>query len=123
MEPRVLIVEDESLIAMLLEDLLSELGYAVAATAPTVAAALAALDAHAIDLAIVDVNLGGTVSLPVADALVERGLPFLFTTGYGQMGLPEAYAAWPVLQKPFRKRDLEEALNALQASAPDGGRS
>lgn len=115
MENRILVIEDESLIAMLLEDLLPEMGYTVESTVGTVKEALELLEQRPIDLAVVDVNLGGESSFPVADVLQRRGIPFLFTTGYGQMGLPEPYSALPVLQKPFRKKDLQAALQALQA--------
>ncbi len=113
---RVLIVEDESLVLMLLEDLLPQMGYAVAAAVGSVPEALAALESGEIDVAVVDVNLAGTPSFPIADALKSRGIPFLFTTGYGAMGLPEQYADSAVLQKPFRKRDLETALAELLAA-------
>ena len=113
MSPRVLIVEDESMLLMLLEDLLPEMGYQVAGAAGTVDDALSALERLEIDVAVVDVNLGGTESFPVADALTERGIPFLFTTGYGSLGLPERYADTGVLQKPFRRQDLETALLQL----------
>lgn len=115
MATRVLVIEDESLIAMLLEDLLVEMGYTVEGMAATVSDGLALLEQHPVELAVVDVNLGGEPSFPVADALQQRGIPFLFTTGYGQLGLPAPYSALPVLQKPFRKKDLEAALQALQA--------
>ena len=81
--PRVLIVEDEFLLVMLLEDLLPTLGYTVAGSAGSVEHALAKLDTAEVDLAVVDVNLAGEPSFPVADALRARGVPFLFTTGYG----------------------------------------
>jgi CheY-like chemotaxis protein len=114
MPDRVLIVEDESLLLMLLEDLLDDLGYEVAGTAGSVEEALASLDRLQVDLALVDVNLGGTASFPVADALTARGIPFLFTTGYGALGLPPEYAQAAVLQKPFRRLDLETALDKLR---------
>jgi CheY-like chemotaxis protein len=114
MENRVLVIEDESLIAMLLEDLLPEMGYAVDATVASVSDALALLEQRRVDLAVVDVNLGGEPSFPVADKLQAMGIPFLFTTGYGQLGLPAPYKDLPVLQKPFRKKDLQAALQALQ---------
>lgn len=118
MPARILVVEDESMIAMLLEDLLADLGYTVVSIAATIDAALAALEENRIDLAMVDVNLGGVMSFPVADALKRRGIPFLFTTGYGQTGLSEPYAAEPVLQKPFRSIELKEALRALAKPQP-----
>ncbi|WAC64619.1 response regulator [Pseudoxanthomonas sp. SL93] len=115
--PRVLIVEDESMLVMLLEDLLPTLGYEVAGSAGSVEQALAALDEAPIDLAVVDVNLAGTPSFPVADALRERGVPFLFTTGYGHEGLPERFVDAPVLAKPFRRHDMESVLTRLRPPA------
>ena len=115
--PRVLIVEDESMLVMLLEDLLPTLGYDVAGSAGSVEQALAALDEAPIDLAVVDVNLAGTPSFPVADALRERGVPFVFTTGYGQQGLPERFVDAPVLAKPFRRHDMESVLTRLRPPA------
>lgn len=115
--PRVFIVEDESMLVMLLEDLLPTLGYDVAGSAGSVDQALAELAEAEIDLAVVDVNLAGTPSFPVADALRERGVPFLFTTGYGQQGLPDRFADAHVLAKPFRRQDIEVALTRLRSAA------
>ena len=111
--PRVFIVEDESMLVMLLEDLLPTLGYEVAGSAASVDQALADLPAAQTDLVIIDVNLAGTPSFPVADALRAQGVPFLFTTGYGQQGLPERFADAPVLAKPFRRQDIEHALTRV----------
>ncbi len=83
------------MLVMLLEDLLPTLGYSVAGSAGSVEQALTDLEANEIDLAVVDVNLAGTESFPVADALRERGIPFLFTTGYGQQGMPARFADTP----------------------------
>lgn len=113
---RVFIVEDEFMLVMLLEDLLPTLGYAVAGSAGSVEQALTDLEASEIDLAVVDVNLAGTESFPVADALRERGIPFLFTTGYGQQGMPARFADTPVLAKPYRRHDIQAALEQLQAA-------
>lgn len=113
----VFIVEDESLLLMLLEDLLPEMGYTVLASAGSVADALAKLSGLSPDVAVVDVNLAGTPSFPVAEALRARGIPFLFTTGYGQEGLPPSYADVTVLAKPFRRHDLEAALARVLARA------
>ncbi|WP_334177775.1 response regulator [Pseudoxanthomonas sp.] len=110
----IFIVEDEFMLVMLLEDLLPAIGYTVAGTAGSVEAALEQLETLDVDLAVVDVNLAGTESFPVADALRARGVPFVFTTGYGQEGLPARYAGTPVLAKPFRRHDLEAALSRLQ---------
>lgn len=111
--PRVFIVEDESMLVMLLEDLLPTLGYEVAGSAASVDQALADLPDAQTDLVIIDVNLAGTPSFPVADALRAQGVPFLFTTGYGQQGLPERFADAPVLAKPFRRQDIESALTRV----------
>lgn len=113
---RTLIVEDESLLVMLLEDVLPELGYDVTASVDNVDAALAALDRHPIDLAVLDINLAGTPSFPVADALDTRGIPYLFATSYGAVGVPEPYRHAMVLQKPYGKRELENALARLVAA-------
>jgi len=116
MKKHILLVEDESLVAMLLEDCLVELGYEVAASASNVPAALAALAREAIDLAVLDVNLGGTMSFPIADALAERGISFIFVTGYGQAGIPERFRDRATVQKPFHIRELHAAL--LQSQVP-----
>ena len=109
---RVLIVEDEPLVAMLLEDMLSDLGCIVAGAASTLAEAVAlASDAGAaIDVAILDVNLGRDSSAPVAEALAARGAPFVFATGYGESGVPEAFRGRPTLQKPFGMHDVARML-------------
>ena len=112
---RVLIVEDEMLVAMNLEDMLLELGHEVAGIAGRLGAALALAKDAAFDAAILDVNLAGEKSFPVADLLAERGLPFLFATGYGLQGIEERYRSRTVLQKPFRSADLEAALATLAA--------
>ncbi|TYT25530.1 response regulator [Luteimonas viscosa] len=113
MTRRVLIVEDESLLVMVLEDLLPELGYRVEATAHSVDTATQALERHELDLAILDINLSGDSSFPIADALAARGIPFLFASGYGQAILPERHAGAVLVQKPFGLRELEEALANL----------
>lgn len=113
MASRVLIVEDESLLVMVLEDLLPELGYHVAATANSIATALDALAKHPIDFAILDINLAGEASFPIADALATRGTPFLFATGYGSSVVPPRHARVPLVQKPYGRRELENALRAL----------
>jgi len=110
---RVLVIEDEMLIGMLLEDMLTELGHQVVAIVPRLKDALAAIAKDTFDLVILDVHLQGESALPVAEALIARKLPFVFATGYGEQGLPEAYRGHPVLQKPFAKDDLERTLSAL----------
>jgi CheY-like chemotaxis protein len=114
---RVLVVEDEMMIAMLLEDMLSELGCAVVGPAHTVPEALALVSGEAaLDVALLDVNLAGQPVFAVADALRAKGVPTIFSTGYGDAGLREADRGSPVLQKPFRAGDLARALT--EALAP-----
>lgn len=118
---RVLVVEDEPLIAMLLEDMLSDLAVEAAHTADSVPAALDAVASlDGLDGAILDMNLRGRSVDPVADALAEKGIPFVFASGYGQ-GAPGVgrHDGAPVLAKPFRKEALEEALLTVFAS-PQG---
>ena len=113
--PRVLVVEDEMLIGMLLEDMLADMGHDVVAVVPRVNEALAAVQHEAFDVAILDVHLNGQSAFPVAEALIERGIPFVFATGYGERGLPELYRDRPTLKKPFQldglKRMLQTALD------------
>jgi CheY-like chemotaxis protein len=106
----ILLVEDEAMVAMLLEDMLNQLGCHVVEVASRVDTALRAVEARAFDVAILDVNLKGETSYPVADLLDLRKMPFLFATGYGIEVVPEQYRQHVVLQKPFRKQQLEGAL-------------
>lgn len=119
---RVLVVEDEVMVSWNLEDMLAELGCQVVGPASRVEQALAMLDAEPIDLAILDVNLNGQKSFPVADALVARGVPFVFSTGYDIHGVPDAYKTFPMLQKPYERAYLVTALESLAAvhEKPDG---
>ncbi|MEN2785015.1 response regulator [Sphingomonas qilianensis] len=111
---RILIVEDEPLIAMMLEDFLDIQGRALAGQADTVADALALVAAGGIDAAILDVNLrDGEQSWPIADALAAKGVPFVFATGGSQDGVIEAHRDRPTLPKPFTMDGVEKALNAL----------
>jgi CheY-like chemotaxis protein len=107
---RVLVVEDEIMIRMLLEDMLDDLGYEVTGTAGTLDEALGLARQADVDLAILDVNLNGSPVYPVADALAARKVPFMFSTGYGEQGLPESYRECQLLQKPFQLENLERAL-------------
>jgi CheY-like chemotaxis protein len=109
---RVLVVEDELMIRMLLEDMLGELGYTVAAEAGHLAEALEATKTADFDLAILDVNLDGQPISPVVDALIARGTPFVFATGYGERGLPEPYRDRPMLKKPFQIEGLKQMLES-----------
>jgi CheY-like chemotaxis protein len=109
---RVLVVEDEAMIAMMLEDMLADLGCAVIGPADDVPEALAlAVGPDAIDVALLDVNLAGRPVFEVADALRAKGVPMIFSTGYGDAGLRDLDVGAPVLRKPFRSRDLAVALH------------
>jgi CheY-like chemotaxis protein len=114
---RVLIVEDEALVAMLLEDMLIDAGYAVWGTASAIQQALEFVsDSVAdFDVAILDVNLRGKPIFPVAEALAAAGKPFVFATGYGAGSLPETWRDRPTLQKPFGAGDVERVLAAALA--------
>jgi len=114
---RILIVEDEMLVAMNIEDMLLDLGHEVAGIASRLEPALALAREGEFDLALLDVNLAGQPSFPIAAILRERSLPFLFATGYGVEGIVEEYRSRPVLQKPFRMLDLDQAIQAAEASA------
>src|SRR3954470_11602529 len=113
---RVLVVEDELMIRMLLEDMLGELGYTIAAEAARLDEALDAAKNGQFDLAILDVNLNGQTIVPVAEALAARGTPFVFATGYGERGLPDAYRDRPTLKKPFQMDGLSRMLESALTS-------
>ena len=112
---RILIVEDEALVAMLLEDMLGDEGHEPVFTASTIEQALTYVraDTTAFDFAIMDVNLGGQPSFPVAEALAQAGKPFAFSTGYGPAGLPPEWRDRPVLPKPFSGGDVVRMLAAF----------
>jgi CheY-like chemotaxis protein len=110
---RILVVEDELMIRMLLEDMLEELGYTVAVEAACIDEALEAVESADFDLAILDVDLSGQPISPVADALVARGRPFVFATGYGEDSLPELHRDRPTLKKPFQLDGLRRALQSM----------
>ena len=110
----ILIVEDEPLIAMMLEDVLDVLGKTLAGTADTVADALVLIEAGGIDAAILDVNLrGGEKSWPIAEALAARGVPFVFATGGSEDSIAENYRGRPTLAKPFTMDAVAKVLDGL----------
>jgi CheY-like chemotaxis protein len=121
---RVLIVEDEAMVAMLIEDILDEMGCKVAGIASELGEALTKSEEEEFDIAILDVNLNGARSFRVAEKLAELRVPFVFSTGYGFAGVPAAFHGVPVLVKPFREHDLMDALaTALQSAAAPVGTS
>lgn len=115
--PRILVVEDEYLIRMLLEDMLGDLGYEIAGAVGTIAEASELAATAEIDLAILDVNLDGKEIYPVAHILAGRGLPFVFVSGYGEGSLAEPFRGRPALQKPFQAEQLKTTLEGLLKKA------
>jgi CheY-like chemotaxis protein len=111
MGARVLIVEDEVVVSLFLEDLLSEFGYAVAGVVSHLDEAMARVPDY--DVAVLDVHLNGHNVFDFADMLAARDTPFVFTTGYGARGIPTRHCARPVLQKPFQPDELERVLAQL----------
>lgn len=111
--PGVLLAEDEIMVSMMLEDVLEMSGYRVL-TAATLDDALALAHSADIDVAVLDVNLGGEASFPVADVLRQRGIAFTFASGYGIEGIPQAYRNENTLQKPYDTRTLLDALTRLR---------
>jgi CheY-like chemotaxis protein len=113
---RVLLVEDEMMVALLLEEMLAELGHTVVGPVARLERALELTPREALDFAILDVNINGSEVYPVAEALAARSVPFAFVTGYGGKGLRTSYCDRPTLQKPFRRRDLAELFAELVKS-------
>ena len=110
---RILLVEDEPILAISLQDIVEALGYQVIGPAMRVAAALDLVEIEAFDAAILDVNMGDGDSYQVADRLRGRGIPFLFATGYGREGIAAGYDRAAVLQKPYRESQVANALAAI----------
>jgi CheY-like chemotaxis protein len=108
---QILIVEDESMVAMMIEDMLADLGHKVIATSGRMPDASKLVSDASADLAILDVNLNGEETYPLADSLAARRIPFIFATGYGNSGIKAEWSGVPVLQKPFQSRELAEAIN------------
>lgn len=115
---KVLIVEDEMLVAMNLEDLLIELGADVVGPAMRIETALELARTAAIDVAVLDINLHGGRSYPVAELLCDRGIPFIFATGYGHAEDQERFARVLTLAKPYRPTELADALEAAIGGRP-----
>ena len=109
---KVLVLEDETLVSMMVEDMLLDLGCEVVGPFAKLDQALAFLNGGdgQIDAALLDVNLGGVRSFPMAEALAGKGVPFVFTTGYDESGLPDIWRGRPTLRKPFMMGEMAEAL-------------
>lgn len=115
---RALLVEDEMLVAMAIEDALIDSGCEVVGPIARVDTALDVIRREPLNFALLDINLGGVMSYPIADELIARGVPFSFVTGYGK--IDPAYADFPCLNKPFLPYELEQHIFRIWAAA--GGR-
>ena len=114
---RVLVVEDEMLVSMLLEDMLSDIGCTPVGPAMRIEPALTLVESVVFDIAILDVNLNGRESYPIAEALAARAIPFVFASGHTEDRLREEYRHIPSLRKPFRRNELERTLSAVLSPA------
>jgi DNA-binding response OmpR family regulator len=108
-----LIVEDEPLVAMLVEDAIAELGLTASGPAMRVDKALQLIEEQTFDGAILDVNLAGEPVYPVASLLRERQIPFLFLTGYGEEAIPDDFDKMPIVKKPFTVEQIQTAIRQL----------
>jgi len=112
---RVLIVEDEIVVALFMEDILGEFGYRVAGVVGHLDQAMGRSRDY--DIAVLDVHLNGKQVFDFADKLASERVPFVFATGCGGCGMPERHRGRPVLQKPFLPEDLRRALEQACAAA------
>jgi CheY-like chemotaxis protein len=110
---RFLLIEDEALILLNVKSMLVDLGWEVAGTAAKIDAAMRLAETGAFEAAIIDINLDGTMTYPVADILRKRDIPFAFTTGYGRNAIDDAYAQVPILHKPFSHDQLKAMVRKL----------
>jgi CheY-like chemotaxis protein len=110
---RVLVVEDEMLVLLMIEDMLADLGCESVIAAASIKQALALIDAQIFDVAMLDMNLNGDKTYSVADALAARGVPFVFSTGYSGHSTRTGYRDRLVLKKPFMHKELDEILTRL----------
>ena len=111
--PKVLLVEDETMLAMLMEMMLGDLGFATAYHASTLNDGIEYARNGEYDLAILDINIIGGDSFPIAAAIADRGIPFMFCSGYGRLGIPDAWLNRRCIAKPFSAEQLSEALSEL----------
>jgi DNA-binding NtrC family response regulator len=113
----VILVEDETMIRMMVAEMLMDLGYRIAGEAGDVDDALRLIETVDFDIALLDVNVNGKVVTPVARAIAARNRPFIFATGYGTQGMPEEFRSRPALQKPFQMETLARMIEAALKSA------
>ncbi len=118
---RVLVVEDSALVVVMIKTMLADMGWETVGPATRLADAVALAGTEAIDLALLDVNLAGEMSWPVAEVLQVRGIPFAFTTGYdADSVIPPSLASAPVVAKPFSNDDLEACLYRMSSDSGAG---
>lgn len=110
---RILIVEDSPVVAPFTADVLDELGCEVVGPAPNMAAARECIENEAFDAALMDIHIRGERIFQLCNLLVERGVPFVFTSGYADWNIPEEWEDRPRLQKPYTLEQVEEALTGL----------
>jgi DNA-binding response OmpR family regulator len=110
---RILIVEDEAMIALLVQETLSDVGYRIAGVAPRLAVGLDMARSAAIDVAVLDINLNGEECFPIARVLRDRNVPFLFASGCSEDGIPAEYSQVPVVTKPYNVATLMSALSSI----------
>jgi len=110
---RVLVVEDEGAVALMIEDMLEDLGFKVVASAAHLTKACELATTASFDVALLDVNLAGELVFPVARILRDRGIPFLFSTGYGGPALEQEFRNAPAIGKPFSIDQLNEKLRTI----------
>lgn len=115
---RVLVIEDETILAMELEDILEDLGHRVVGVAATVPQATQMIEtmAHRIDAVVLDANLAGQFASPIADALAARNIPYIVASGYGPDDLRASGFDAPILSKPYHAHEIRDALLALRRS-------
>lgn len=110
---RTLVVEDNALLAMMLEDMLLGMGCSLAGSAANTAEAVRLARELDLDFAVLDLNIDGELSYPVADVLRQRGIPHLFATGYSASSLPARFSETPMLAKPYMAEELQQAMAGL----------
>jgi len=115
---RVLVVEDQAVISIFIEDMLDDLGIEVVGPAARMQDALALARDGTMEAAILDIDLGGAATYPVADVLLARDIPTIFATGYGRATLPERFRGTPMLHKPFSREAFEAVMQTVLAQAP-----
>jgi CheY-like chemotaxis protein len=114
----ILLIEDETLIRMMLAGMVDELGHRVAGEASSICEACLLAETGEYDLAMLDVDLGGHSISPVAEIIAKRGVPILFVTGYAPAGLPDAFDDRPMIQKPFTLAGLRDGIEMALIGPP-----